>query len=294
MIGNVCKIILYYIHFTCHIQRTTNIHNSLFTAREIHRIHQTMKFMTPISFCHSALMLSAGVSRLCTSLIFRPILFGQGHRRGSFISKTMQSTPLITNPMSRAFISSTLITSTSANNDDMYQPIFEKGDKVQVEIISFGRLGASVDVIAHNSHDPKECIPADEPALGRGLILQKEIAYYRDKRSGVDIVQYETLPAYVEKVREQEFEEGKGIEVRLDISLRPIGGRAKALELGEQIMRKLKEEGGVLEIGDKSSPEDINSFFPGASKNAFKRAVSSLYKQEMVNPGPNKISLMKK
>ena len=182
----------------------------------------------------------------------------------------------------------------STPKDDAYQPLFEKGDKVQVEIASFGRLGASVDVIAHNSHDPIDCISADEPALGRGLILQREIAYYREKRGGVDIVQYETLPAFVEKVREVEFDDGRGVEVRLDISLRPIGGKAKALELGEHILQKLIDEGGALSVGDKSSPEDINSYFPGASKKAFKKALSDLYKKGLVQPAPEKITLMKK
>jgi hypothetical protein len=181
-----------------------------------------------------------------------------------------------------------------SSKDDLYQPVFEKGDKVQVEVVSFGKLGASVDVIAHNSHDPKDCVPADEPALGRGLILQSEIAYYRQKRGGVDVVQYETLPAYVEKVREQEFEDGRGVEVRLDISLRPIGGMAKALELGEQIMAMLEKQGGMVNVGDKSSPEEINAYFPGASKKAFKRAVSSLFKQGLVTPEEQSIKLIKK
>ena len=189
----------------------------------------------------------------------------------------------------------TEMSSQDNNSDDLYQPTFEKGDKVQVEIISFGPLGASVDIIAHKSHDPSECIAADEPALGRGLVLQREINYFREKRGGVDIVRYETLPAYVERVREEEFANGKGIEVRLDISLRPIGGKAKALELGDQILEKLNEEGGVLNVGDKSSPEEINQYFPGASKKAFKKAVSGLYKQGLVNPGAHTItSLMKK
>ncbi|KAL3803560.1 hypothetical protein HJC23_014108 [Cyclotella cryptica] len=183
--------------------------------------------------------------------------------------------------------------STQDQSPDLYQPTFEKGDKVQVEVISFGPLGASVDVIAHNSHDPSDCIATDEPALGRGLILQREINYFREKRGGVDIVKYETLPAYVERVREEQFDENGGIEVRLDISLRPIGGLAKALELGDQIMEKLKEENGVLNIGDKSSPEEINQYFPGGSKKAFKKAVSNLYKQGLVKPGPDSISLMK-
>ena len=112
------------------------------------------------------------------------------------------------------------------------------------------------------------------------------------------MVRYEILTAYVENVREEVFRDGGGgeegaVEVRLDVSLRPPGGKAKALELGEQILQKLKEsKDGVLNVGDKSSPEDIDRVFPGASKGAFKKAVSGLYKRGLVIPGPNSISLM--
>ena len=161
-----------------------------------------------------------------------------------------------------------------------------------VEVTLFGPLGASVDVVAHNTHDPSDCISQEDPALGRGMILQREINYFRRGRGGVDIVKYEILPAYVENVREREFEEGK-IEERLDISLRPPGGKAKALELGEQILQKLKESSdGVLNVGDKSSPEEIDEIFPGASKSAFKKAVSGLYRRGLVNPGADSITLM--
>jgi predicted RNA-binding protein (virulence factor B family) len=51
--------------------------------------------------------------------------------------------------------------------------------------------------------------------------------------------------------------------------------------------------GGELPIGDKSAPEEIQKEFPGVSKANFKKAVSSLYKQGIVKPGPFSIELMK-
>ena len=36
------------------------------------------------------------------------------------------------------------------------------------EVIYFGPLGASVDIIAHNSHDTSDYIPSEEPVLGSG------------------------------------------------------------------------------------------------------------------------------
>lgn len=192
-------------------------------------------------------------------------------------------------------IQRTLTQAPSSDNDngELYQPKFRRGDLIQVEVITFGPLGASVDVIAHKSHDPSDCISSDEPALGRGMILQREINYFRRGRGGVDIVKYETLPAYVENVREKVFEDGGEIEVRLDVSLRPPGGKAKAEDLGEQILQKLKDsENGMLRVGDKSSPEEINEIFPGASKSAFKKGLAGLYKRGLVKPGPKSVSLM--
>jgi hypothetical protein len=173
---------------------------------------------------------------------------------------------------------------------DFPQPIFKKHDLVMVEVIYFGPLGASVDVVAHNSHNASDCISQEEPALGRGMILQREIDYFRRGRDGVDVVKYEILPAYVENVREVVVEDGK-VEERLDISLRPPGGKAKSQDLGEQILERLKVS-KVLYVGDKSSPDEINEIFPGASKSAFKKAVSGLYRRGLVNPGVNSISLM--
>ena len=175
------------------------------------------------------------------------------------------------------------------DEDTYFMPDFKRGDKVMVEVIYFGPLGASVDVVAHNSHDNKDCIGPKEPSLGRGMILQREIDYFRKSRDMVDVVKYEILPAYVENISEKEYD--GGVETRLDISLRPPGGKAKAQELGEQILERLKED-GTIDIGDKSSPEEINEKFPGSSKSAFKKAVSGLYRQGLVKPGPFSITLM--
>jgi hypothetical protein len=181
------------------------------------------------------------------------------------------------------------------NGRELAQPAFKRQDLLMVEVIYFGPLGASVDVVAHNTHNLSDCIAQNEPALGRGMILQREIDYYRRSREGVDVAKYEILPAYVENVREVVVTAEDGgescVEERLDISLRPPGGKAKARDLGEQILEKLLLA-KVVSVGDKSSPEEINDIFPGASKSAFKKAVSGLYRRGLVNPGDNSISLM--
>ncbi|VEU43031.1 unnamed protein product, partial [Pseudo-nitzschia multistriata] len=164
---------------------------------------------------------------------------------------------------------------------------FRPGDKVQVEVVNFGPLGASVEVIGLGHGDDVPLLPVDAPeAYGYGLIMQREISFFRSARNNVDVVRGEILPAYVQKVR---AEDGK-----LDISLRSYGGKAKSADAGTKILERLKEVGGRLEIGEKSSPQEINDEFPGISKSVFKKALGGLYKKGLVKPGPKLIKLMEK
>jgi hypothetical protein len=173
------------------------------------------------------------------------------------------------------------IEAAASSNNHSFQP----GDTIQVEVISFGPLGASVEVVGL-SHDG-ELLPADQEPYGRGLILQKEISYFRQSRDYVDVVKGEILNAYVQNVRE---EDGK-----LDISLRSYGGKAKSEKVAAMILERLKSTpGGMLNLGEKSSPKEISNEFPGVSKSVFKKALGGLYKKSLVTPGPDSIELMKK
>jgi len=166
----------------------------------------------------------------------------------------------------------------SSNDYSTKGRIFRRGDKIQIEVVRFGHLGASVNVIGHGSHNENDLIPENEEPLATGLILQREIQYYRAARDGLDVVLGEILPAYVENIRP---EDGK-----IDISLRVPGGKGKAQDLAKIILNKLNaSKNHMIDIGDKSSPEDINRILPGTSKASFKRAVASLYKQGLVEPG---------
>ncbi|KAL3935380.1 MAG: hypothetical protein SGBAC_009089 [Bacillariaceae sp.] len=154
--------------------------------------------------------------------------------------------------------------------------------KVQVEVVSFGPLGASVDVVGI-SHDSNAMLPEGAEPYAVGLIYQQEISYFRQARDNVDVVRGEILPGYVQKVRD----DGK-----LDIGLRAFGGKQKSLEVSDQIMDLLKDSpDGTLEVGDKSAPAEINRLFPGVSKTAFKRAIGALYKKGLITPSKTSISI---
>lgn len=162
---------------------------------------------------------------------------------------------------------------------------FKPGDKIQIEIISFGPMGASVAIIG-TSHDPDDLIPEEDPALALGLVLQKEIQYFRQARDNIDVVRGEVLPAFIERVRPETN--------RVDVGLRAFGGKAKADEVATMIMDRLDlTSSGTLNVGDKSAPEDIAAEFPGVSKSSFKRAVSALYKAGKVVPNRDSIQLIK-
>lgn len=88
-------------------------------------------------------------------------------------------------------------------------------------------------------------------------------------------------------------EKGYIKEVRSDgkisLSLQPIGEDLRD-SLGEQIMAKLREQGGTLALSDKSSPEAISAHFR-ASKGNFKKAIGGLYKQGRIVIHADRIEL---
>jgi CvfB-like winged helix domain len=167
------------------------------------------------------------------------------------------------------------------SEDNQPTIIFRIGDTIQVEVISFGPLGASVDIVGVG-HDAESLIGEDELPFGSGLVLQREIRYFREGRNGVDVVTGEILPAYVEKVRE---------DGRVHVSLRPAGGKAKAIDASKKILDQLARS-HTIALGDKSTPEEIAVLFPGVSKAAFKKAVSALYKKGLVKPESHSITFM--
>jgi predicted RNA-binding protein (virulence factor B family) len=93
-----------------------------------------------------------------------------------------------------------------------------------------------------------------------GILHFNEI--YRDIEIG------DSMPGFIKKIRP---------ENKIDVSLGEPGYKRVEGE-GEKILRLLAENNGYLPYNDKSSPEDIYSFF-GMSKKTFKMTTGNLYKQ---------------
>jgi predicted RNA-binding protein (virulence factor B family) len=77
---------------------------------------------------------------------------------------------------------------------------------------------------------------------------------------------------------------------KISLSLQPVGQGAVG-SLSDQILAKLREHDGVLNLGDKSSPEAITALF-SVSKGNFKKAIGGLYKQGRIVIHDERIELV--
>lgn len=77
---------------------------------------------------------------------------------------------------------------------------------------------------------------------------------------------------------------------KIDLSL--DGSRqGRVPDLSDDILEALRNNGGKLDVGDKSSPDEIRRVF-GCSKKAFKNALGALYKERRIVFEGNGVSLV--
>ncbi len=107
-----------------------------------------------------------------------------------------------------------------------------------------------------------------------GLIHKNEVIGFM--RGGI------RQPGFIKEMRS----DGK-----ISLSLQPVGQQV-ADSLGEQILQRLRDSGGMLELSDKSSPERISAMFR-VSKGNFKKAIGGLYKQGLIRIHDERIELVK-
>ncbi|WP_040522552.1 CvfB family protein [Aliiglaciecola lipolytica] len=154
-----------------------------------------------------------------------------------------------------------------------------------------GRLAASTklrDFLSEDGHDLETGKKADLIICGRtdmgykavingthlGLIFKDEV--FKPLRIG------QKTQGYVKRVRE----DGK-----IDLCFQFHSERARK-ELTDLIIDDLIAHDGLSTLTDKSPPDEITQRF-GASKNAYKKALGSLFKQKRILIEKNKITLVK-
>ena len=136
-------------------------------------------------------------------------------------------------------------------------PDLEEGDEVSLLIAERSELGFSA--IINNKYI--------------GLLYHNEV--YEDLEIG------ESRQGYIKKIREN---------YKIDLSLRPVGFDF-IIESKDFLLEYLKENKGFLDLGDKSSPEEIR-YRLKMSKKAFKQVIGGLYKQRLITISDYEIKLV--
>lgn len=80
------------------------------------------------------------------------------------------------------------------------------------------------------------------------------------------------------------------VEGKIDLTLQPTGF-GHILDSKDVILKELKECGGTIELGDKSTPDEIYDRFQ-ISKSAFKKAIGGLYKERKITVSNNEIKIV--
>jgi len=80
------------------------------------------------------------------------------------------------------------------------------------------------------------------------------------------------------------------IEGKIDLSLQPLG-YGHILDTKDVILKELRDQGGVIALGDKSTPDEIYDRFQ-ISKSAFKKAVGGLYKERIISVSDHEIRIV--
>lgn len=159
----------------------------------------------------------------------------------------------------RVYLDSSERIAASAKITKFLEPVakgLKPGDEVQLQIYDFSDLGAKVIINERYA----------------GLLFKSEL--FGTYRIGAK----ET--GYVAKIRQ----DGK-----IDVSLRK-GGTQDLAGGREAVLSALRNSGGFLAVGDKSSPERIAELFR-MSKKTFKAAIGNLYKDGAIEITPEGIRL---
>jgi len=80
------------------------------------------------------------------------------------------------------------------------------------------------------------------------------------------------------------------VEGKIDLTLQPTGF-GHILDSKDVILKELKENGGTILLGDKSTPDEIYERFQ-ISKSAFKKAIGGLYKERKITVNDSEIKIV--
>lgn len=80
------------------------------------------------------------------------------------------------------------------------------------------------------------------------------------------------------------------IEGKIDLTLQPTG-YGHILDTKTVLLQELKKNNGIIDLGDKSSPEEIYQRFK-ISKKAFRKSIGGLYKERLITVSDFEVRLV--
>ena len=157
-------------------------------------------------------------------------------------------------------------------------------DDMTKRIVASAKLDKFVEVSCdkYNTGDSVKVIVWKQTELGYKVIVDNTYAGLLYKNEIFQQLHIgEQLDAVIKSVRP---------DGRLDVALQR-DGKFHVDESSEKILAALREAGGFLPYGDKTSPEEIYRQF-GISKKTFKKSVGALYKKQLLSIEEKGIKLL--
>ena len=182
---------------------------------------------------------------------------------------------------------------------DLFVPFHNQRQLMEVgkKYVVYIYLDDSSDRIAGSTKLNKYLQPADDQIsegqqvkllvsnateLGYNVIIDNKysgILYHNEVFKNLETG--DEVTGYIKKIRP----DGK-----IDVSLQQTGF-AEVQDASQEVLTKLKQSGGTLNLSDKSDPQEIYAAL-GMSKKTFKKAIGTLYKEGKINLEPTRISLL--
>lgn len=137
-------------------------------------------------------------------------------------------------------------------------------------MIGTTKIGSFVKDIAENLEEGQEVklVVWQKTDLGYKVIINNEfigLVYNNEIFENINLGDNKT--GYIKLIRE----DGK-----IDVTLQKQGYEA-VTDVSDKVLQVIEKNGGIIPLGDKSSPEEIHSQF-GISKKNFKKVLGGLYK----------------
>lgn len=159
-------------------------------------------------------------------------------------------------------------------------------DHVSQRIAASARINKFLDNVPpeYEKNQEADLLVAEETGLGYKVIvnnLHSGLVYKNEVFSPLS--KGDRLKGYIKEIREDE---------KIDVSLYPLGYN-KIDDIARKIAEALQQHGGYLPLHDKSDAEEISALF-GCSKKSFKKAIGTLYKQQLITLEETGIRLTEK